>query len=154
MGNSVFQWFSLICILPMILIRIDNHIFPIKKSKIIEKSSKIFKFWLNYWSISYETCTIVIIYYLYVFLCIIHEIYDHTISPYQVKWSENPPKQSKMTQNDPKYQKHVKISFKKWVNNIKIDSNHGKLSFSMVFIDFYIQHVHISNFGNRCPTLL
>ena len=56
-------------------------------------------------------------------------------------------KRSKMIKNGPKWSKMVQndlIWFKKYISTIKFHKNHWKLSFSMVFIDFYTTLIDIS----------
>ena len=55
--------------------------------------------------------------------------------------------------NGPKHQNYVKMNTKNWVFSIKIDKYHRITCFSMVFIDFYIQNVHISNLKFSCLRL-
>ena len=52
-------------------------------------------------------------------------------------------KRSKMSQYSQNPQNYIKIWFKKWISVIKIGQNHGKLSFSMVFIDIYTTLIEI-----------
>ena len=61
---------------------------------------------------------------------------NHRMSQQLRKTIKIRPNRSKMIQNGPKSQNYVKKSFKKCVYDIKINKNHGKLSFSMVYIDF------------------
>ena len=58
-----------------------------------------------------------------------------------------------MIKNARKWSNHLKIWSFLWISDLKKGQYHRKLSFSMVFIGFCIQNIHISRPQDPCTTL-
>ena len=122
--NFVFLWFSLIFI--KILIKISSK----QKSKMIKNNQK----WSNYVKCDSKNRFLMsdwikimknLVFRWFSIIIILDFVQK------RFKTVQKDQKKSKIIENSQKWSKHVKMWFKKWISDIKIDQNHGKLTFSM-----------------------